>query len=260
MTMAQLSTDRYFAAIESNSDLLADVVATSEPALPIPTCPDWTLRQLATHLGRTHRWVAEIATSRSAEYMSSRDVPDGRYPDDRSDQAPWLRAGARRVTDAVREAGSQLVWVFGESRPASFWARRMAHETLVHRIDGQLAVGQQPEIDPVLAADAIDEWLMLLTGPLYHHAGSVADSLPAGTVMHLHATDDGLTGAGEWLIRHGEDGLTVAAGHGKGDIAISGPAASLLLLLVRRLPATEPSVAIFGDDSLLTGWLATTPF
>ncbi len=258
--MPQLSPDRYYAEIEASSARLADIVDEHDPALPIPTCPDWTLRQLATHLGRTHRWAAEITRTRSAEFIPFREVPDGRYPSDRAEQGPWLRAGARRVVEAVREAGDDAVWTFGATRPATFWARRMAHETLVHGVDGQLAVKAEPDIDPVLAADAIDEWLTLLSGPLYQPRDQRAEPLPADAVMHLHATDEGLDGAGEWLIRHGADGITVEAGHAKGAVAVSGPAASLLLILVRRRPATDPAVTVHGDASLFAGWLANTPF
>jgi uncharacterized protein (TIGR03083 family) len=256
----QLSPDRYYAEIKASSAVLADIVTEHDPALPVPTCPEWTLRQLAAHLGRTHRWAAEITRTRSAEFISFREVPDGRYPSERAEQGPWLRAGAGRVIDASREAGGDAVWAFGTTRPATFWARRMAHETLVHRVDGQLAVAAEPGIDPVLAADAIDEWLTMLSGPLYQAQGQRADPLPAGAVMHLHATDEGLDGAGEWLIRHGADGITVEAGHAGGAVAVSGPAASLLLVLVRRRPASDPAVTVYGDAGLLTGWLASTPF
>jgi uncharacterized protein (TIGR03083 family) len=254
--MAQLSPDRYYAEIGASSDALAGIVAEQDPALPIPTCPDWTLRQLATHLGRTHRWAAETTRRRSAEPIPLREVPDGRYPDDRAAQAPWLQAGARRVIEAVREAGDDMVWAFKGAAPAVFWARRMAHETLVHRVDGQLAAGEEPAIDPVLAADAIDEWLTMLSGP----ASWDPAPLPVGTIMHLHATDGGLDGTGEWLVRHAEDGLAVEPGHGKGDVAVSGPAVSMLLMLLRRRPVTDSGLTVYGDASLLTGWLASTPF
>ena len=41
----------------------------------------------------------------------------------------------------------------------AFWARRMVHETMVHRVDAASAVGVEPELDPALAQDAIDELL-----------------------------------------------------------------------------------------------------
>jgi hypothetical protein len=54
--------------------------------------------------------------------------------------------------------------------------------------------------------------------------------------------------------------VTVEPGHGKGDVAVRGPAGRLLLVLLRRLPPDDPQVEVLGDAALLTGWLAETPF
>jgi uncharacterized protein (TIGR03083 family) len=227
--------------------------------LHIPTCPEWTLRQLATHLGRTHRWAAEIVRTRSAEVIPFRAVPDGALPADPPQQGPWLRAGARLLADSARDAGGEVVWSFLGPVPAGFWSRRMAAETLVHLADAQLAAGQVPGMDPELAADAIDEWLGPLSGPNPGRPDDRAAALPAGAVLHLHATDDGLAD-GEWLIRNTPDGIVVEPGHGKGDAALTGPAQSLLLVLMRRLPPADPSVTLYGNPEILTAWLDTTPF
>jgi uncharacterized protein (TIGR03083 family) len=259
--MPQLSADRYVAEIEASTAGLAEILAEYDQSLPIPTCPEWTLRQLVTHVGRAHRWAAEITRTRSDAFIPFRAVPDGKLPDDRAEQQAWLRAGAARIVDAAREAGSDLVWTFTGPAPAGFWLRRMAHETLVHRADAQLAAGAEPEpvIAAEVAADAIDEWLMLLTGGL-GDAGERARALPASASLHLHATDDGLDGRGEWMIRHDAGGLTVEPGHGKGDAALTGPAASLLLVLMRRRPVSDPAVTVYGDSAVVDGWLASTAF
>ena len=259
--MPQLSADRYVAEIEASTAGLAEILAEYDQSLPIPTCPEWTLRQLVTHVGRAHRWAAEITRTRSDAFIPFREVPDGRLPDDRAGQCAWLRAGAARIVDAAREAGSDLVWSFTGPVPAGFWIRRMAHATLVHRADAQLAAGAEPEpaIVAEVAADAIDEWLMLLTGGNVGNAGERTKALPAGAALHIHATDDGL-GGGEWMIRHDAGGLAVEPGHGKGDAALTGPAASLLLVLMRRRPVSDPAVTVYGDSAVVDGWLASTAF
>ena len=259
--MPQLSSDRYFAEIEASTAGLAEIAAEHDQGLPIPTCPEWTLRQLVTHVGRAHRWAAEITRTRSETAIPFREVPDGKLPDDRAEQCAWLWAGAARIVGAVREAGSDLVWTFTGPAPAGFWIRRMAHETLVHRADAQLAAGAEPEpaIEAEVAADAIDEWLMLLAGGL-GNPGERARALPAGAGLHIHAADDGLGGRGEWMIRHDAGGLAVEPGHGKGNAALAGPAASLLLVLMRRRPVSDPAVTIYGDHAVVDGWLAGTAF
>lgn len=259
--MPQLNADRYAVEIEASTAGLAEILAGHDQSLPIPTCPEWTLRQLVTHVGRAHRWAAEITRTRSDAPIPFREVPDGKLPDGRAEQCAWLRAGAARVVDAARDAGIDLVWSFTGPTPAGFWLRRMTHETLVHRADAQLAAGADPEpvITAEVAADAIDEWLMLLAGGL-GGADERAKALPAGAGLHIHATDDGLGGRGEWMIRHAAGGLTVESGHGKGDAALTGPAASLLLVLMRRRPLSDPAVTVYGDSAVVEGWLASTAF
>jgi uncharacterized protein (TIGR03083 family) len=259
--MPQLDADRYVAEIEASTAGLAEILAENDQSLPIPTCPEWTLRQLVTHVGRAHRWAAEITRTRSDAFIPFRDVPDGKLPDDRAEQCTWLLTGATRIVDAVREAGNDLVWSFTGPTPAGFWIRRMAHETLVHRADAQLAAGAEPEpvIEAEIAADAIDEWLMLLTGRL-GNTDERTKALPAAAGLHVHATDDGLGGRGEWMIRHGAGGLTVEPGHGKGDAALTGPAASLLLVLMRRRPVSDRAVTVHGNSAIVAGWLASSAF
>jgi hypothetical protein len=85
-------------------------------------------------------------------------------------------------------------------------------------------------------------------------------ALPDGAVLHVHATDEGLDGAGEWLVRREGSQVAVQPGHGKGDVALRGPAGRLLLVLLRRVPQDDPQVQVLGDPALLAGWLAATPF
>jgi len=250
---AVIDTDRLLAEVASSTDTLADISDSADPAAQVPTCPDWTLRQLITHVGRAQRWATAIVATRSAEPIPFREVPDGRLPDDPAERSGWLRLGAAGLAEAVQGAGTSQAWTHHGMGPASYWARRMAHETAVHRADGQLTVGTRPVIDPVIAVDGIDEWLGFGTEP-----GQPSAALPEGKVLHLHATDDGLTG--EWLIRGGPDGITVQAGHGKGDAAVRGPASALLLMLVRRFAPDDPAIEVIGDRAVLDGWLAATPF
>jgi uncharacterized protein (TIGR03083 family) len=248
-----IDTDRLLAEVTGSTGTLADITADADQTAQVPTCPDWTLRQLITHVGRAHRWAATIVATQAAEPIPFREVPDGRLPDDAAERPGWLRRGAAQLADAVNGAGPGPVWTHPGPGQASYWARRMAHETAVHRADGQLTVGIRPVIDPVIAVDGIDEWLGLGAAP-----GERNTALPEGKVLHLHATDEGP--AGEWLIRGGPDGITVQTGHGKGDTAVRGPASALLLVLLRRLPADDPQVEVIGDSTLLDSWLAATPF
>jgi uncharacterized protein (TIGR03083 family) len=252
-----LATDLLLAEVTGSAGTLAGIAAAADPATPVPTCPDWTLRQLITHVGRAHRWATAIVATRAAEPIAFRDVPDGKLPDDPAERPGWLRDGAARLAEAVT-AGSGPVWTHLGPGPASYWARRMAHETAVHRADGQCAVGTRPEIDPVIAADGIAEWLGFLPVVQSAEQPGRPAPVPEGKVVHFHVTDEGVDG--EWLIRGVPGGVAVETGHGKGDVALRGPASAVLLVVLRRLAPDDPAVEVLGDRSLLDGWLAATPF
>ena len=102
--MPQLNADRYVAEIDASTAGLAEILAENDQSLPIPTCPEWTLRQLVTHVGRAHRWAAEITRRRSDAIIPFREVPDGKLPDDRAEAARV--AECRRGADRRRCAGS----------------------------------------------------------------------------------------------------------------------------------------------------------
>ena len=73
-------------------------------------------------------------------------------------------------------------------------------------------------------------------------------------------TAEGLGAVGEWLITRTPTGINVQAGHARADVAVRGPAAKLLLVLLRRLPAGAPGTTVLGDQALLAHWLQNTPF
>jgi uncharacterized protein (TIGR03083 family) len=251
--------DRFFAELRACTAELARII-DGDLERPVPTCPGWTFRQLATHVGRGHRWAAQIVATRAAAPVSTRDVPDGKLPEDPAQHGTWLNASADLVAEAVTAAGDEPVWTFTGPHPARWWARRRAHEAAVHLADAQLAAGRDVDLAAGFAADGVDEWLGLVVA-------TTADPARArelggdGQTLHFHATDPELAdGTGEWLVTRTPSGITVEPGHVKADVAVRAPAARLLLLLTRRLPASDPGVEIFGEQALLTHWLEHTPF
>ena len=255
--------DRFFTELRGCTAELARITG-GDLERPVPTCPGWTFRQLATHLGRGHRWAAQIVATRATTPIPMRDVADGKLPQDPAQHATWLNAGADRVIEAVTAAGSDPVWTLAGLGPASFWARRRAHEAAVHLADAQLAAGRHVDLAPEVAADGVDEWLARIaagTGDTTDPARAQAQDLRGdGQSLHFHATDPGLSGTGEWLVTRAPSGVTVQHGHGKADVAVRGPAASLLLVLTRRLPPSDPGIEILGKQALLIHWLQHTPF
>jgi uncharacterized protein (TIGR03083 family) len=147
------------------------------------------------------------------------------------------------------------VWTFTGPRPASWWIRRREHEVLVHRADAALARGLDFTVPAERAADGMSEYLGLLAA---RKPGPDETPLAEGAVLHLHATDDGLGPEGEWLVRGTAGGVVWEHGHGKGDVAVRGPAADLLLAVMHRRPAD--SVETIGDAVVWERWLARSGF
>jgi uncharacterized protein (TIGR03083 family) len=246
----------YVAALLEQNQLFGEVIGDADPSTPVPTCPDWTMRQLFRHVGRGHRWAAQIVRDRVEDYLDPRTVRDGKPPSDPGGALEWLHASAHAVVDAVAEVGDDTpVWTFLGPRPAAWWVRRRLHEATVHRADAALALGVPYDLAPPLAADGICEWLDRLVAE--QRKGRPA-SLDTGVTLHLHATDD-LDSAGEWMIRGNEDGMSWEHGHGKGTTAVRGRAVDLLLALLRRRSAADAGVRILGGQQVWTNWLDRTP-
>ena len=245
------------AALIEETAAFGELIRIADPAAPVPTCPDWTIRQLFRHVGRGNRWAAQIVADQRDEPLDPREVPEGKPPDDPDAAIDWLNAGAQLVVDSVDAVGAHTqVWTFIGPRPAQWWIRRRVHESTVHRADAAIAVGADYQLSASLAADGIDEWLERIA------AESSAESSPldVGQTLHLHATDDGLRTAGEWTITGTDAGITWSHEHGKGDAALRGCARDLLLAVVRRRTAAEAGLEVFGDTATWDGWLGRTPF
>lgn len=244
----------YADALIGENRSLAAIVRAADPATEVPTCPGWTLRNLATHVGRGHRWAAKIVAERAQAPVDTRSVTAGKRPDEPDAAQEWLVASAQAVLDAVASTGPETpVWTFVGPRPAAWWIRRRLHEDTVHKADAAIAVGVPFELAPELAADGISEWLDLV-------AARDAELLAEGATLHLHATDEGLGAAGEWLVRGTGGTIRWEHGHGKADTAARGAAADLLQAMVRRIPAGDGRVEVLGDAAAWTTWLEPTPF
>jgi uncharacterized protein (TIGR03083 family) len=259
--MAVLSNDRYLDAVTAQSALCAEALVGADLQLRVPTCPDWTLFELTQHVGQAHRMVTEIV-ARRATTMPDLSTLRAAAPEGTSGLLAWLRAGADELVETIRSAGPQTpIWSWTDDQSAGFWARRMAHETAVHRADIELALGREFALEPDLAADAISEWLSLLGSPqAVQFRPELAELRGEGQILHLHSTDPGLGEAGEWIVRRTPSGPVWEHGHMKGDVAVRGAVVDLLLLLMRRVPASAASITVLGDASVLEHWLAHTRF
>ncbi|MGH3794213.1 MAG: maleylpyruvate isomerase family mycothiol-dependent enzyme [Pseudonocardiaceae bacterium] len=260
--MAQLGDDRYLESLTAQSAQFAGALRGADLQQRVPTCPEWTLYRLTEHLGQAHRFATEIVARRATALVDPGGPAAAPPPDDPAALGDWLCDGAAALADAVRETGPQTpVWTWADEQPARFWARRMAHETAVHRADAELARGRDFALDPDLAADAISEWLELVCSPkALEVRPELAELRGDDQLLHMHSTDAGLGEAGEWIVRRTPSGPVWEHGHSKGDVAVRGAVVDLLLVMMRRVPLSDADVQVLGDSAVLEHWLDHTRF
>jgi uncharacterized protein (TIGR03083 family) len=246
--MQTLDSDQHLALLRADVTRIAGAVRVGRDR-PVAACPGWTVADLGVHLGIVHRWAAEAVATRATERPTGAKEKYG-VPADRPDLADWYEDAAATMLDVLSSADrEQTVWTFGDDPTVRFWIRRQANETLVHRWDAQHAVGPDAldPLDPEHAADAVDERVMSLLPP---RTAPAADG--ATHTFHLHRTD----GPGEWFLTLDGGGLRSMRAHEKGDVAIRGSAADLLLFVWHR---AADGLEVFGTDDPVGAWFALLP-
>jgi uncharacterized protein (TIGR03083 family) len=110
-----------------------------------------------------HRWATRYVTEGLTERIPLGDEPEG----DGAELVAWYREGHRALVKALTDADPALeCFAFlPASSPLAFWARRQAHETAIHRVDAESALGaDHSPFEPAFAADGIDELLVRFHG------------------------------------------------------------------------------------------------
>ena len=231
-------------ALRTEGDRLVAAVRGADPDAGVPGLT-WDVRTVATHTGAVHRWAADVVRRRLATNETGGSVafePTG-LPDD--DLADWLAAGLADLVDTLAEAPPDLAcFTFvGGVAPRTFWRRRQAHETAVHRADVEASgSGGVTPVPAELAQDGLAE----LVGAFATEAGFA--SARRGVLLLL--PDDGAA----WRVRFGSGPHEVVSGADvdptEGDAVVRGSSSALYFWAWHR-PA---QVEISGDPSVLALW------
>lgn len=205
---------------------------------PVAACPGWDVIDVVRHVGELHRWVADMTSRRSLERLPRPRA--GELAGD--DLLAWFEAGARDLLEVLSSTPPDTpVWTFGPPPAVSFWCRRMAHETAMHRVDVQDARDCRSTLAPDIATDGVTEFLELRL------IGADLQGLPADSLL-VNATDTGDT----WTVRPTDGRLALEAGTDPAGAYLTGRAVDLLLFLWRRTSATHPSLE--GPPESVTSW------
>jgi uncharacterized protein (TIGR03083 family) len=231
--------------IEERSTAFRAAVAAA-PSLDrsVPTCPEWTLFDLARHLSQGRRaWAATVAAGPAATAKSV--PPDDPTPREREALSARLAASTQQLLDALREAGPDrgcwMWWGASQSPPTcGAVARHQLQEIAVHTYDAQLTAGAPQPLPDEVALDGVEEFLSTCcaTTSAWPHQPTAFD---------FHATE-----GRSWRLTVDGDGArftrlgapVTAAG-----VAVRGTASELVLYLYDRISAD--SLPVDGDAGLL---------
>jgi uncharacterized protein (TIGR03083 family) len=227
----------YLEHLKADGHQLADV-AEGHLDAPVPTCPGWSVADLVTHVGGIYAHRADVVANRRTT------APDGPRP--QPDPGEDLIAWTRRHLDALGTALATTppetpVWTWSpDDQTVGFWCRRMAQESLVHRIDAELAVGTLGPIDALLAVDGIDELIHVFLVPEVPIAGLGG----SGQVVALQS------GANLWHVALQPDRVVVAPLEAEPDVMVQGVPEALLCWVWGR--TDDGAVSVEGDVGALT--------
>jgi uncharacterized protein (TIGR03083 family) len=242
----------YLDQVERQAAALRAAAVSAGPDATAPTCPKWTVHELVSHIAGVHNWVVQATRSEPTGKRPTRATP----PEDWHELLGWWDGQLATMLGELKAGGPDAsTWVFHPDvdSTAAFWARRQAHETAIHRLDAEHAVAGSADpsavpslvFDPELAADGIDELLVLMTPRVVDRHRPTVE----GTVL-FHAADAGRA----WLVRltPGELPEIGPADEIESDASVVGTADAVYRAVWRR-----PSTAIVTGDRTLVEALRT---
>lgn len=223
----------YTDVVSGDTEVLAEAVAT-DPTAAVACYDGWDLADLARHVGTIQRWVTGIVGMRATErppWPDIDEVADGDLPQ-------WLVRGAAGLVEALDTADpDDEVWTFSPTgSPLTFWQRRMALESAIHRWDAEDALGRDASVAPWLALEGVEEALYVYLEPRLDGRDVGGDGQRVAFVPERS------TG---WTMTLRPAGIEVTPGHADVDATVRGTALDLWLLLMCRSSLDEVEVA--GD-------------
>jgi uncharacterized protein (TIGR03083 family) len=226
--------------IAEESRRLTEVVAALDLETRVPTTPEWSVRDLAHHIGEVQWYWAQNVQAQDAGRRSGAELTA--FPED-SDLLAWMGWCTYSLLSALRAAGPDApCWAWWpEPHTAGAVGRHQAQEVSVHRWDAEGVLGTAAPLHPGLADDGVPEFVEIMVG---------ADlaSLP-GTVT-LTATDTGAA----WRVAGAGAGAGVGGERSARASELRASASDLVLMLYRRLPV--PDAAVEGDPVLVAALLS----
>lgn len=236
----ELSREQYLSHL--NADYLLLAAAIPESPIEVPSCPGWNTADLAKHMAHVYLHQAFVVETGSKAENKEHLAP---YPRT-EDYLEFMTWGFEAITKALEVSRPERkTWSWHHSDfSVDFWFRRMAHETLIHRIDAELAVGSVTPINAALALDGVDEVLDFL--PLLG-SWPEAPNVDFGIVSIIASTNDGVK---VWDVNFTDQAATVVVAdeaNAAARIVISGDAEAMDLFLWGRIDSSDSRIMLTGE-------------
>lgn len=236
----ELTREQYLIHLNADYQLLA--AAIPETPVGVPGCPGWTTKDLAKHMAHVYLGQAFVVETGSKAENKEHLAP---YPrtEDFMEFMSWGFAAITKALDINRPERPTWSWHHSD-HSVDFWFRRMAHETVIHRIDAEQAIGTISKIDEALALDGVDEVLDFL--PLMGSWPEVPN-VDFGIVSIVALTKNV---SKVWDLHFTDQAATVSASDQPNPAArlvISGDAEAMDLYLWGRIDSSDPRISITGD-------------
>jgi uncharacterized protein (TIGR03083 family) len=231
-----MENSRYLDCLDADFTRLRAVVPTSLTR-PVPTCPGWTVADLARHVGEVYLHKT-LAMREGAEPETF--PPPGLAAEEPVALLDRAYAGLRAEFAARKPADPAGSW-YTPDQTVGFWIRRMAQETVIHRIDAELGAGQP--VAPVpddLAIDGIDELLKVFVAFSVAEWGDYfTEALGSSPGRTYTVRANGAA----WQVRTGPGrfDVTDGAGDGAADVSVTGPPEAVLRWVWHRETPGAPS-------------------
>jgi len=240
-----MQTDERLDALDERGRRLSAAAHAAGLDAPVPSCPEWVVRDLVRHVGGVHHWATTIiAERRATEFDGDLEQIVGGWPGD-AELLDWYAAGHRRLVEELRAADRDAdYWRWRPTgTPFEFWVNRMCHETTVHSIDADLASHGEPQLADELALDGIEDLILGVVG---------ARSGPADVDREMTLALTTPSGSASWWVTLAPAGYGVGRGARTADTTITAPAPMLYRVLWHRAGAAD--VQVVGDPSVLDTW------
>src|SRR5664280_3279397 len=233
---AGLAFAEYGEQIGRASTALRANAGTTPLDTPVPTCPDWTVRDLVVHQGTVYHWASDVLDG--VPGARARPAADAAGAQGRAsaDLLGWFDDALVRVLNTLATTPADFDGFFfltGAPNKRLAWARRQAHETAIHAVDAMAAkLGGVPSatqtwLDREFAADGIDE---LLTGFAPRSRQRLRSDAPLRVGVECTDID------ASWTLAIGPDPVVTTPGRTgqRVDATVRGTAVGLYLALWNR--------------------------